>query len=116
MKIEDFRIEQEDTEEQQTEMMFIKEESEHITNGVKHEDTEEQQTEMMFIKEETIEVKQEDTEEQTGMMFIKEESEHITNEVKHEDTEEQTGLFHQLFCGMNLFTSLYLTHSIMINS
>ncbi len=96
MKIEEaFTVKHEDTEEQQTEMMFIIDESGEVI-----EDTT-QQTEMMFIIEETIEVKQEDTEEQTEIKFIKEESE----DVKNEDTEEQTGRFHQSFCGMNLFIS-----------
>ncbi len=75
---------------------------EHFT--VKHEDTEEQQTEMMFIIDESGDVI-EDTAQQTDITFIKEESEDVKNEVKHEDTEEQTGLFHQSFCGMNLFIS-----------
>ncbi len=38
-----------------------------IEEDFKHEDTEEQQTEIMIIKEEKIEVKHEDTEEQTGL-------------------------------------------------
>ncbi len=105
MKIEeDFTVKHEDTEEQQTEMVFIIDESGEVIENTA------QQTDITFIKEQSEdlknEVKHEDTEEQqTEMMFIKEESEHITNEVKHEDTEEQTGRFHQSFCGMNLFTS-----------
>ncbi len=71
------------------------------TFRVKHEDTE-QQTKMVFIKEESedmkieeaFRVKHEDTEEQTKMVFIKEEREDMkieeTFRVKHEDTETQT--------------------------
>ncbi len=98
---EDVKIEEdfkhEDTEEQQTEMMFIIEES----GEVMIVENTEQQSEMMYIIEETIEVKQEETEEQTEMI-IKEERDDVKNEVKHEDTEEQTGQFHQSFCVMNL--------------
>ncbi len=123
---EDLKIEEdfkhEDTEEQQTEIMYIIEESGDVMiEGITEQQSEmmfiieesgdvmiventEQQKEMMYIIEETIEVKKEDTEEQTEMI-IKEESEDVKNEVKQEDTEEQTGQFHQSFCVMNLFIS-----------
>ncbi|XP_073694434.1 uncharacterized protein [Garra rufa] len=106
MKIEEaFRVEHEDTEEQQTKMALIKEESEDMkieeAFRVEREDTEERQTEMPFIKneseemriEEAFSVKHEDTEERTEMVFTKDESEDVrigeSFRVKPEDTEEQ---------------------------
>ncbi len=79
MKIEEaFRVKHEETEEQ-TKMVFIKEESEDMKI------------------EEAFRVKHEDTEEQTKMVFVKEESEDMKIEeafrVKQEDAEEQTGWF-----------------------
>ncbi|CAM4568603.1 unnamed protein product [Leuciscus chuanchicus] len=92
---EDMKIE--DTEEQ-TNMVFIKQESEDMNFEeafrVKQEKTEEQ-TNMVFIKE-SEDMKIEDTEEQTNMVFIKQESEDVNFEeafrVKQEKTEEQTNM------------------------
>ncbi len=77
MKIEEtFRVKYEDTEEQ-TKMVFIKEENEDMEI------------------EEAFRVKQKDSEGQRKMALIKEDSEDLKIEetFKHDDSEEQTGWF-----------------------